>query len=81
MRKIRRTFNLSKCSGSKFNYGTKEFEDFYIELPGNYTAKRATNFVRKKYKDNTIQIFDVEIQSEMWAISPEDFLKYGERIS
>lgn len=80
MRKIRRTFNLSKCYGSKFDYGSKEFEDFYIELPGNYSAKRATNFVRKKLKDNSIQIVNVEIESEMWAISPEDFLKYGERI-
>ena len=80
MRKIRRTFNLSKCTGSKFNYDTQEFEDFYIELPGNYTAKRATNWARKKLKDNSIQIFYVEVESEMWAINPEDFLKYGERI-
>ena len=80
MRKIRRTFNLSKCTGSKFNYETEEFEDFYIELTGNYTPKRATNKVRKMLKDNSIQIFNVEIESEMWAISPEDFLKYGERI-
>ena len=80
MRNIRRTFNLSKCTGSRFDYETGEFEDFYIELRGNYTAKRATNYIRKKYKDNSIQIFNVEIESEMWAISPEDFLKYGERI-
>ena len=80
MRKIRHTFNLSKCNGSKFNYETEEFEDFYIELQGQYTAKRATNYARKKLKDNSIQIHNVEIESEMWAISPEDFLKYGERI-
>ncbi len=80
MRKIRRTFNLSKCNGSKFNYDTQEFEDFYIEFPGNFTAKRATNKARKMLKDNSIQIFNVEIESEMWAISPENFLKYGERI-
>lgn len=80
MRKIRRTFNLSKCTGSRFNYDTSEFEDFYFEVAGNYTAKRATNYARKIFKDNSIQIFNVEIESEMWAISPSDFLKYGERI-
>lgn len=80
MRKIRRTFNLSKCTGSRFNYDTQEFEDFYFEVYGNYTSKRATNFARKKYKDNSIQITNVEIESSMYAISPEDFLKYGERI-
>ena len=80
MRAIRRTFNLSKCTGSKFNYDTQEFEDFYIEINGNYSPKRATNYIRKKLKDNSIQIFNVEIESEMWAISPENFLKYGERI-
>ena len=80
MRKIRRTFNLSKCTGSRYNYDTKEMVDFYFEVYGNYSAKRATNFARKKFKDSTIQIFDVEIESSMYAISPEDFLKYGERI-
>lgn len=80
MRKIRRTFNLSKCTGSKYNYDTKEYEDFHFEVYGNYTEKRATNYARKKFKDNTIQILNVEIESEMYAISPEDFLKYGERI-
>ena len=80
MRNIRRTFNLSKCSGQRFNYQTNEFEDFYFEIMGNYTAKRATNYARREFKDNSIQITNVEIESKMYAISPEDFLKYGERI-
>lgn len=80
MRKIRRTINLSKCTGSRFNYETKEFEDIYFEVYGNYTAKRATNYARRHFKDNSIQIVNVEIASEMYAISLEDFLKYGERI-
>lgn len=80
MRKIRRTINLSKCTGSRFNYETEEFEDFYFEVYGNYTAKRATNYARRCFKDNSIQIVNVEIASEMYAISLEDFIKYGERI-
>lgn len=80
MRNIRRTFHRSKCYGSRFNYDTKEFEDFYCELQGNYSTKRATNYARRKFKDNSIQILNVEIESEMYAITPENFLKYGERI-
>ncbi len=80
MRKIRRTFNLSKCSGSRYNYDTQEFEDYYFEGLGNYTPKRATNYARRYFKDNSIQIYDVEIESSMYAVSPEIFLKYGERI-
>lgn len=80
MRNIRRTFNLSKCSGQRYNYVTKEFEDFYFEVLGNYKPERATNYARREFKDSTIQIFDVEIETSMYAISPEDFLKYGERI-
>lgn len=81
MRHIRRTFNWSKCSGCRFNYDTKEYEDFYFEVCGNYTAKRATNYARRKFKDNSIQIVNVEIESQMYSISPENFLKYGERIN
>lgn len=80
MRKIRRTFNLSKCNGFRFNTETEEFEDFYFEVYGNYTTKRATNYARRLYKDYSIQIVNVEIESAMYAISPEAFLKYGERI-
>ena len=80
MRKIRRTFNLSKCEGMRYNYETDTIEDFFFEVYGNYTAKRATNYARKKFKDNSIQIFHGEIESSMYAISPEDFIKYGERI-
>lgn len=80
MRNIRRTFNLSKCDGVRFNYETKEYEDFYFEVAGNYTAKRATNYARRKFKDNSIQIVNVEIETEMYAISPENFIRYGERI-
>ena len=72
---------MSKCTGSRFNYETEEFEDFYFEVYGNYTAKRATNYARRHFKDNSIQIVNVEIASEMYAISLEDFLKYGERIN
>lgn len=80
MRKIRRTFNLSKCSGTRFNYETKEYEDFYYEVYGNYTPKRATNYARRIFKDNSIQIINVEIDSAMYAVSPDVFLTYGERI-
>lgn len=80
MRKIRRTFNWSKCTGQRFNFETKEYEDFYFEVMGKYSEKRATNYARQKFKDSSIVITNVEINSEMFAIAPEDFIRYGERI-
>lgn len=81
MRKIRRTFIWSKCSGHRYNFELKEYEDFYFVVLGNYTEKRATNYARQKFKDSSILITNVEVDLEQFAISPENFIKYGERIS
>lgn len=80
MRKIGRTFTLSKCTGSKYNLETKEMEDFYFEIWGRYTPKRATSYANKKWKDETIVIFNVEYDEQYYKISIEDFIKYGERV-
>ena len=80
MRKIRRTFNWSKCNGQRFNFDSKEYEDFNFEVLGNYSEKRATNYARRIFKDNSILITNVEIDSKVYAISAQDFIKYGERI-
>lgn len=80
MRKTRRTFDLSKCSGQRYNFETKQYEDFYFEEYGNYTEERATRYAQKKFKDRSIVITNVEIDHQIWAISHEDFIKYGERI-
>lgn len=80
MRKIRHTYNLSKCSGQRYIFLTNEYEDVYFEVVGKYTPQRATNYARKIFKDNSIVITNVEIETEVYAISVEDFIKYGERI-
>lgn len=81
MRKIRKKFSLSKCYGHRFNFDTHEYEDFNFEAYGNFTEKRATNFARKNFKDSTILITKVEIESQTYAISFDDFMAYSERIS
>ena len=80
MQKIRRTFSVSKCNGQRWNKQNKEFEDVYFEFSGNYTLERATNKARKETKDNTIVITNIEIENTMYAITTENFQKYGERI-
>ena len=80
MRKVRRRFDLSKCNGYRYIFETNDFEDFYVEYNGNYTPERATNKARKETGDNSIVITNVEIVSETYAISAEDFKAYGERI-
>lgn len=80
MRKIRRTFIWSKCFGQRYNFQTKEFEDYSCTLLGNYTPKRATNKLQKLEKDSTILINRIEVESKMYAVDPEIFIQYGERI-
>lgn len=80
MRKIRHTYNVSKCYGQRYIFETNGYEDVYFEVPGKYTPERATKYARKKFDDYSIVITNVEIDSKMYAISAEDFIKYGERI-
>lgn len=80
MRKIGRTFILSKCNAQKFNSQTKEIEDFYFEVYGNYTPKRATIYANRKFKDDSILVFNVEQEKQYYKISVENFIKYGERV-
>lgn len=80
MRKIGRTFILSKCYGQVFNPKTKEIDDFYFEVYGNYTPKRATVYANRKWKDDSILIFNVEQEKQYYKISVEDFIKHGERV-
>ena len=80
MRKLRRSISVSNCNGQRFNYETSEFEDFSFQVYGNYSAKRATNYARKKFHDSTILITNVEIEPRVYAIKVEDFIKYSERI-
>ncbi len=80
MRNIGRSFSVSKCEGQRYNYETQEIEDFYVELYGNFTPQRATNKLRKEYKDKTIQIFYVEQDKHYYTMTFDDFIKYGRKV-
>ena len=80
MKHIGRKFNWSNCYGQKYNYDTKEFEDFSFQVLGNYTEKRATNFARKKYKDDSIIIYNVEIETHYHKVPVDVFLENSERV-
>ena len=80
MRSIGRKFYWSKCNGQRYNYQTKEFEDFSFDVLGNYTEKRATKYAQRKYKDNSIVIFNVEIEEHYHKMSAEKFLQESERV-
>lgn len=80
MRNIGRTFFWSKCDGQRYNYDTKEMEDFSCEFLGNYTPKRATKRAQREFKDNTIVIYYVETEAHYHTMSAEKFLEYSERV-
>ena len=80
MRKIGRTFILSKCYAQRFNEQTQEMDDFYFEVFGDYNTKRATVYANRKWKDDSILVFNVEKEKQYYKISVENFIKYGERV-
>ena len=80
MRSIGRKFYWSNCYGQRYNYETKEVEDFSFTILGNYTPKRATNYAQRKYKDNTILICNVEIEEHYHKMPAEKFLQESERV-
>lgn len=80
MRNIGRTFYWSKCEGQKYNYETEEVEDFSYTVLGNFTPKRATSYLQRVFKDNTIIIYYVEIEKHYHTMSAEKFLNESERI-
>lgn len=80
MRSIGRKFTWSKCSGQRYNYQTREMEDISFDVLGNYTEKRATNYARKFFNDDTIVIYYVELEQHYHKMSAEKFLQESERI-
>lgn len=80
MRSIGRKFYWSNCSGQKYNYKTKEIEDFSFIVLGNYTPERATKYAQRFFKDNTILIWNVEIEEHYHKMSAEKFLQESERV-
>lgn len=80
MRSIGRTFYWSNCYGQKYNYETQEMEDISFTVLGNYTPQRATAYAQRKFKDNTIIIWNVEIEEHYHKMSAEKFLQESERI-
>ena len=80
MRSIGRKFYWSKCTGQRYNYETKELEDFSFTELGNYTPQRATKFAQRRFKDNTILICNVEIEEHYHKMSAEKFLQESERV-
>ena len=80
MRSIGRKFYWSNCSGQRYNYETKEMEDFSFVVLGNYTPQRATGYAQRTFKDNTIIIWNVEIEEHYHKMSAEKFLQESERV-
>lgn len=81
MRKIARSFYESKCYGQRYNKVTNEMEDVYVVLDGSIGSKEyATRQARKILKDDSVVIYNIEVDKSYYKISAENFKKYGERV-
>lgn len=80
MQAIKRTFYTTTCTGERINdHG--EYEDYTTTLEGDYSAVRATKYLQRKLKDQSLYINHTECNSETRILSIEDFKKYSSPIN
>lgn len=71
---IGRTVTFSHCKGQRVVNG--EFEPFEYELLGDYSKlAKATNTLRRRLKDPTITITDVETDSDYYSMPIKLFVE------
>lgn len=80
MASIYRTYTLSACNGQRINSESGEFEDFTDVLVGDYTPPRASRALRRKYKDETITINNIEKETAKYKMDALDFMAHATRI-
>lgn len=77
-RTISRTIVISKCHGQMLDdHG--EFCDFYAEIAGDYTLKRATSKLRRELADPSITINNIEKDVGYYTMPLRDFISYSTR--
>lgn len=74
---VERTITVSVCFGQRVNPITGEFEDFTADLTRSITAERATRLFRRQYEDETITVNKVEMMTDTYYLTEEEFLKYA----
>lgn len=71
--KIMRTITTTACLGQHINdYG--EFEDFCDVIPQDVDCEKASNILRKKWKDQSITINKVNKEKHRYTMTVEEFL-------
>lgn len=80
MARICRKITLASCNGQRLNAETGEFEDFCEVMVGVPDAARATNYFRRKHKDKTITINNVELDTHSYSMDTLVFIANSERI-
>jgi hypothetical protein len=76
---IGRNVTISHCTGQRYNKDTAEWDDYNVDIIGNYTEDRATRFCRRLTHDSTIVITNVEIERHYYRMNIHDFVEHAER--
>ena len=83
---ITRTINTTRISANVFNVKTAEMESHMFTVSGKHTERdkeveKTFKQWEKAYPDyKVLNILGVEIESGLYAMEEEIFLKYAERI-
>lgn len=77
---VYRTIVKTTCYGKRVNYETGAYEDFVIELLGDYSAQAATAACQRLESDRSISVNRVEHERKRYALSYNEFIKYARPI-
>lgn len=75
-RDITRRITIAVCFGQRVN-ALGEFEDFTGDLTRPVTVEKATRYFRRKERDDSITINKVELVSDEYYLTEDEFLKYA----
>lgn len=70
---IGRTITISRCTGKYVVDG--EFEDYEEMLIGDYNLQSATNTIRRRTKDNTVVITNIEKDVDYYSVPLDVFIE------
>lgn len=84
VKNVTRTIKVNTCSCMFVDMTTHSVKDENITITGSYSEKELTDILVMSYRDNKDMVFvkinSVSVDEKLYAISEEDFIKYGHEI-
>lgn len=80
---VTRTVTTKKLTIMVANFTEKTFSEKVVEIPELIPPKKYENYINEKVLANgekLMQIVKEEVQEDLYAMTEQDFIKYGHKI-